>query len=324
MIGLTGATGFLGRQVLSYLIEEAPLRVLTRNEQLSNPSSVEYLRGDLTSFESAKRFTNGCNTIIHIAGVAHSSLKTEPEKNHAYAVNVEGTRNLIRASLQSGVKRFVLVSTAHVYANHGDLEIDEASPTSSTGSFYAQTKLLGEEIALQASKQGIEVVIARPCLIYGAGARFNLEQMMRGLDRGYYFHISDCIPKRSFLSLTNAARALCYLARSHVSPGTYNLADQLPYSLAEFVNDVADRMGRPRPRAIPLAMASALGTAGTIVQKFGIRAPFTNDSLAKLTSDFTLSTERLARARFTWDPDTGLARQEMVDHYIRSQMTGHN
>jgi len=123
---------------------------------------------------------------------------------------------------------------------------------------------------------------------------------------------------RSFLSVENAARAIAHLACRSVSAGTYNLADASPYSLVEFGNELADRMRRRRPRTVPSALLYSASLAGSAIQKLGAHLPISREAFAKLTSDFTLSTSRLAQTQFEWDGNVGAVLQQMVDHYFRS------
>jgi UDP-glucose 4-epimerase len=280
-------------------------------------NNTEYMVGEVTSPQVTDRFVQGCTTIIHLAGIAHSSLKTEAERQRSYKVNVVGTRTVLDAALRHGVERFVFVSTAHVYAAQSGLDINESAPVAAS-SYYSFTKIEAEGLVCEASEQGMEVVIARPCLIYGPGARFNLDRMMRGIDRGYYFHISGTNPMRSFLSVENAARALAHLARRDVPEATYNLADARPYSLVDFGNELADRMKRRRPRTVPSAVLCAAGVAGSVMQKLRVHFPVSRETVAKLTSDFTLSTSRLLETHFEWDRNVGSVLQQMVDHYLRA------
>jgi len=318
MIGVTGGTGFVGRRLIAHLAKEGAVRVMALDTPQDLVSHAEFVIGDLACEETVNGFARGCGSIIHLAGIAHSSLRTKAAKERAYSVNVEGTRVVVRAALRHGVRRLLFVSTAHVYAGHSGVNIDEAAPTGAT-TFYGGTKLQGEEAVREAGKSGLEVVIVRPCLIYGPGARFNLHRMMAGIDRGYYFHISGCNPMRSFLSLENMVRALRHLTHCSFSAGIYNLADESPYSLIEFANELADRMKRPRPRTIPSALISAAGMIGSTLQKLGISLPISNEAVAKLTSHFTISTRRLAGAGFDWECGGGALRQEMVDQYLDSQ-----
>ena len=317
MIGVTGGTGFVGQRVVARLAQGSKVRVLAMETGKSPVRQAEYIVGEVTSQEAADKLVEGCTSVIHLAGIAHSSLQTEAEKNRAYRVNVEGTTTVLNAAIRHGVQRFVFVSTSHVYANHSGLNIEESAAVEPS-SYYSFTKIEAERVVGEAEGRGMEVVIARPCLIYGPGVRFNLEQMMRGIDRGYYFHISGERPMRSFLSVENAARALVHLAEKCVPAGVYNLADSDPHSLVEFGNELADRMGRRRPRTVPSAPVRLAGAVGSMIQKIGVHPPVSREVIAKLTSDFTVSTYRLAQTRFEWDSDAGSVLQQMVDHYFNS------
>jgi nucleoside-diphosphate-sugar epimerase len=320
VIGVTGGTGFVGQRLVARLVQDAPVRVLAMDMGAAPVNKAEYIVDEVTSPEVTDRFVKGCASIIHLAGIAHSSLRTEAEKQRSYKVNVDGTRAVLGAALRHGVQRFVFVSTAHVYAAHSGLDINESAPVAAS-SYYSLTKIEAEGLVREAAKRGMEVVIARPCLIYGPGARFNLYQMMRGIDRGYYFHISGRNPLRSFLSVENAARALAHLAGRAVAADTYNLADESPYSLVDFVNELADRMKRHRPLAVPSAVVCAAGALGSAIQKLGIDLPVSNEAVAKLSTDYTLSTSRLMQTGFMWDRKCGAWRQQMVDHYLASKST---
>jgi nucleoside-diphosphate-sugar epimerase len=317
VIGVTGGTGFVGHRLVARLAADTQVRVLSTDKGTVPSNNVEYIVGDVTSSEVADKFVQGCTAIIHLAGIAHSSLKTETEKLRSYEVNVEGTRTVLHAAVRHGVERLVFASTTHVYAAHSGLNIDESEPVDAT-SYYSFTKLEAERLVREAGERGMEVVIVRPCLIYGPGARFNLYRMMRGIDRGYYFHISGKSPMRSFLSVENAARAMVHLVGRNVLAGTYNLADASPYSLVDFGNELADRMKRRRPRFVPSVVLRAVGEAGSAIQKLGVPLHVSREAVKKLTSDLTFSTRHLAQMRFEWDGNNGAVVQQMVDHYLQS------
>jgi UDP-glucose 4-epimerase len=319
VIGVTGGTGFVGQRLVARLAQDSPVRVLAVEMGAVPEKNAEYIIGEVTSPELTNKFARGCTSIIHLAGIAHSSLRTEADKQHAYKVNVEGTKTVLSAALSHGVPRFLFVSTAHVYAAHSGLDIDESASVAAS-SYYSFTKVVAEEFVREASEQGMEIVIARPCLIYGPGVRFNLDRMMHGIDHGYYFHISGRNPRRSFLSIENAARALAHLAGRSIAAGTYNLADDSSYSLVDFANDLADRMKRPRPLTVPFVMVRAAGSIGSAIQKLGFNLPVSTETIAKLTSDFSLSTHKLEQTNFEWDLNYGALRQDMVDHYLHTKL----
>ena len=318
MIGVTGGTGFVGNRLVERLAKNSQVRVLAIDSPQSPAANIECIAGDLMSQPTTNAFAEGCSSIIHLAGIAHSSLRTAAERELSYRVNVEGTRIVLDAALRSGVRRFVFVSTAHVYEHASGLDIAEDAPLA-VSSFYSGTKIKAEALVAEAGKNGMEIVIVRPCLIYGPGARFNLHSMMRGIDARYYFHLSGETPRRSFLSVENASRALSFLVGCTTASGIFNLADKTPYSLVDFANELACRMNRPRPLTMPSFLFHALGRAGSAVQKLGVNFPFTSDTIAKLACNFTLSTRRLAESGFEWDDDCGMMRQQMVDSYLASK-----
>jgi nucleoside-diphosphate-sugar epimerase len=303
--------------VVARLAKTVPIRVLAMEMEAAPEQNVEYVVGEVTSPKAVDAFVEGCSCVLHLAGIAHSSLRTEAEKRRSYEVNVEGTRTVLDSALRHGVRRFIFVSTAHVYATHCRLGIEESSRVGAS-SYYSFTKIEAEKLVGDTAGCGMEVVIARPCLIYGPGVRFNLEQMMRGIDRGYYFHMSGVNPMRSFLSIENAARALVHLTDRGIPTGIYNLADPNPYSLVDFGNELADRMQRRRPRTVPSALIRFAGAAGTMIQKLGVQLPVTSELIAKLSLDFTVSTSRLAQTGFEWEHDSGAVLQQMVDRYFNS------
>ena len=318
MIGVTGGTGFVGQRLVARLLGEMPVRVLSSGATPTPLRNVEYLVGDVRSTEIADRFARGCNAIVHLAGIAHTSLRTRAEREQSHSVNVEGTRTMLEAAIRNGVDRFVFVSTAHVYAAQTGLNLEESSPVRATGA-YAETKIKAEECVRSAGERGLKVVIARPCLIYGPGVRFNLERMMRAIDVGYYFHLAGANPLRSVVSVENAARGLQHLAANETPTGTYNLADESAIYLVDFVNDLAARMGRRRLRTISPSAIGFASAIGTVLQNLGIRFPLTREAIAKLTSDLSLSTKRLAETGFLWEYNDGQVRQQMVDYYLRAK-----
>ena len=191
-------------------------------------------------------------------------------------------------------KRQLLASSAHVYMGQEGTGLDEHSPTAGD-SFYARTKLMVEEAGLEAaSADRLTVVIVRPCLTYGPGVRFNLESLMRAIHGHYYFGIHGTSPMRSFLSAGNAAAAIAHLLQAGENGRIYNLADQLPLPLTEFVNSLADHMQVSRPRNLPMfAIRTAVAVAAPL-QWMGLRLPINRESLRKLTVSFTLDVNALA------------------------------
>ncbi len=320
LIAVTGGTGFIGRHVVPLLVERGhSVKALVRNDsERQPPRDVSVVQGEVTDTAAVEQALRGAEMVLHLAGVAHTTLTSEDDRNRAGAVNAGGARNVLDAAHRLGVRRVVLASSAHVYDGQRGIGVHEDAPQAPEN-LYAKTKIEVERFAQDFAKRGLEVVIGRPCLTYGPNVRFNLLKLMQAIDRGIYFHVGSRKVERSFTSVYSAAAAFVFLAEKGTSGEAYNIADRTPMLLEDFTNDLADRMKRSRPKRIPYAALWAGAAAFSAAGLVGIQGPLTLASLRKLTESFSLNTDKLASAGFTW-PDSGeRAREEMVRTYLASK-----
>lgn len=169
MILVTGATGFLGRNLCEYLTQQGyRLRALARPasdvaflEQLG----VEIAPGDVTDAGSVRAAMQSCQYVVHAA--AYFRLWGPPEP--FVKTNVSGTRNVLQAALAANVKKFIHISTIIVVGpQKPGVVITEATPRRPYPSDnYAKTKSKGECLALEYFKRGLPVVILRLGALYG-------------------------------------------------------------------------------------------------------------------------------------------------------------
>ena len=163
---VTGATGFVGSHVARLLAEQgAELRLLTRKTSrthLIDSIPHEHVVGDLTDADSLARGMSGCEFCFHVA--ADYRLWTRrPEE--MYAANVEGTRNIIRAAQQAGVRRVVYTSSvATMGFGYDGTPCDEQSPVAVADMIghYKRSKFLAEQVAIEAGKRSANVVLVNP------------------------------------------------------------------------------------------------------------------------------------------------------------------
>ena len=164
---ITGGTGFVGRRVLAALTRRGDqCRSLVRREG-GGPDTI---RADLADKTALTAACYGIESIFHCAGYAHafSSLSGDDAAMH-WRVNFEGTRNLVEAAGQAGVKRFVFLSSVKAMAESGDVCADEDFP-GDPGSAYGHAKRAAENAVLDAGQRyGVHVVNLRLAMVYGAG-----------------------------------------------------------------------------------------------------------------------------------------------------------
>jgi dihydroflavonol-4-reductase len=170
---VTGGTGFIGGAVVRRLVEEGhQVRALVRpgsDTQQLEGLPVERLEGDLQDADSLRRGVQGCDWVFHVAALyAYWGYAWE----EFYQTNVEGTRNLMQASLEEGVERVVYTSSIAVLGSNQDgTPATEEAPSSLEDRIgpYQRSKFLAEEVARDFAREGLPVVIVNPSTPVGVG-----------------------------------------------------------------------------------------------------------------------------------------------------------
>jgi len=170
---VTGATGFVGGAVVRALVDRGiDVRVLARaGADLQNIQNlaVERVEGDLRDPVSLRRSLTGCGQLYHVA--AHYALWAK-DPSIFYDVNVTGTKNLLEAARDVGVKRIVYCSTIGAIGipPSGGLGTEE-TPVSleQMAGHYKRSKYLAEQEVLKLAKAGLPVIIVNPSAPVGAG-----------------------------------------------------------------------------------------------------------------------------------------------------------
>jgi len=163
---VTGATGFVGSHVARLLeAQGADLRLLTRSS--SRTENIDALKaerviGDLTDPESLKKGMQGCDFVFHVAADYRLWVR-DPEQ--MYRANVEGTRAILRAAQEAGVRRVVYTSSVATMGFTGNGEpCNEDSPVALLNMIghYKRSKFMAEQVVLEAGRSGANVVLVNP------------------------------------------------------------------------------------------------------------------------------------------------------------------
>jgi dihydroflavonol-4-reductase len=163
---VTGATGFVGSHVARVLAEQgAELRLLVRSS--SHPKNIQGLKaervvGDLRDPASLEKAMAGCDAVFHVAADYRLWVR-DPEQ--MYRANVEGTRNILQATRNNRVRRVVYTSSvATMGFTLNGRPADENSPVSLDNMIghYKRSKFMAEQVAMQAARSGMDVVVVNP------------------------------------------------------------------------------------------------------------------------------------------------------------------
>lgn len=277
---LTGATGFVGRYLWKFLTSTGYSVTGTTRRSAEDFSVDEHKLisiGDLGSAVDWEPVLKGVDCVVHLAARVHVMRDREPDPLAAFRrVNVGGTERLLRHACESGVKRFVYISSVKV---HGDATTgapfkvtDAPLPTDP----YAQSKLEAERLVEAIGAQiGIETVVIRPPLIYGPGVGGNFIRLLQMIDKGYPLPFGRIDNQRSLVGVAN----LCDLIRECLSNRsaagrTFLVSDDQDVSTPELLRLIAASMSRPArllpvPPAVLRVVAKAAGRSAELSRLTG-------------------------------------------------------
>lgn len=259
---VTGGTGFTGSNLVSSLVRDYDrIRVITRSAARAAsilPSEVELVEGDITDPAAVDRAVEGCEVVFNLAAAFR-----EPKINQRRytEVHVEGTRNLLEASIQHGVRRFVHCSTVGVLSHIENPPADETWGYA-PGDVYQATKAEGERLALHYAKErGAPVTVARPTPIYGPGDT-RLLKLFKMISRRRFLMLGDGQVFFHLVHVEDLVRGLRLLAVHPEAVGEIFILGGEEYrTLNDVVELIASEVGVPKPRwHVPAGPFQVLGS----------------------------------------------------------------
>lgn len=266
---ITGANGFLGKHLCKYL-ESQKINYL--GTVRSNPDANQFATGDLCSFSEWHKLFKGVDIVVHTAAKAHTMAKTkihQDELNKFYTqINLELTKTIATNAKENGVKRFIFISTIKVNGESTPGVPFKAEDSAKPTDEYSISKHLAETELLKLHEPGLfEVVIIRPCLVYGAGVKANFESLIKLVQRRIPLPFSLVNNKRSLLSVTNLADLIVLCATSPKAAGQIFLAADDQYlNLSEIIIKIAKSLN-VRPLLFPFPVAVMEAAASVVGQK---------------------------------------------------------
>ena len=272
MILVTGSTGFVGSAVVARLRADGiSVREVTRAADAQTSSKLVFVPSidETTDWSSALA---GVETVIHCAARVHQMHDDGTTTGEYDRVNTAGSLRLARACIDAGVSRLVFVSTIKVC---GDATV-AGHPFTSDGPMvptddYGRTKAAAEkQLTALATDTGLELVIVRPPLVYGPGAKGNLALLAKLVARRIPLPLGSIRNRRSLVGLDNLADFLVLSASHPAAPGhTFNVSDGQSVSTADVLRVLGRAMNRrvfllPIPEMVLRLGARLIGATGYI------------------------------------------------------------
>jgi len=266
---VTGATGFVGSHVARALAAQgADLRLLIRaSSDLRNIQELQAERvvGDLRDAASLKRAVAGCDVVFHVAADYRLWVRDPDEM---YRSNVEGTKAILEAARRNKVRRVIYTSSVATmgFQSNGHLA-NEDSPVSLANMIgpYKRSKFMAEEIAIQAGRSGMDVVVVNPTTPVG-------ERDIKPTPTGRI--VVDFLKKKfpayvdtglNLVDVTECARGHLAALEKGRSGERYILGGE-NLTLKQILDKLAVITGLPSPKIrVPYVLALATGVVDQVV-----------------------------------------------------------
>ncbi|HWP91071.1 MAG TPA: NAD-dependent epimerase/dehydratase family protein [Thermodesulfobacteriota bacterium] len=296
---ITGGTGFIGSRLALRCVEQGySVRVLgqentpaeSENRKLIEQKGAEVILTSVTDRKSLLELVKGADIVFHLAAAQHEM--NIPDQRF-WDVNVTGTKNMLEASLNAGVKRFVHGSTIGVYGSPEGM-IDENSPCK-PDNIYGITKLEGERLVLS-FKEKLHVVVVRIPETYGPGDR-RLMKLFKAINKNMFLMLGNGKNLHHPIYIDDLIDGLLLAATTEGAIGEiFVLAGKEAITTDDMVRTIAGQISRKVPKfRIPL---HPLLIVATILEKLlrpvGIQPPLHRRRMDFFKKSFTFSPEKSA------------------------------
>lgn len=266
---LTGATGFVGGRLANVLQARADINltaVVRRPVKIPSAHIVEVQ--DLDGNTDWSNSLINQQIVIHTAARAHIMNDEVANPLAEYRrVNVDGTLNLARQAASAGVRRFIFISSIKVNGDQTPLgQPFTADDTPEPQDSYGISKWEAEQgLRLLASEASMEVVVIRPPLVYGRGAKGNFAGLIRLMAKELLLPFGDVKNKRSLVAVDNLVDLIITCIDHFAAADQVFLAgDGQDLSTTELLSGIAEAMGKSShlisvPAPVLLLAARLLG-----------------------------------------------------------------
>jgi nucleoside-diphosphate-sugar epimerase len=235
---VTGADGFLGKHLCEYFEKH---KIDYRASVRKKHKDPQFETGDLNTFSNWDSLFRNVDCIIHAAAKAHDMSQSPDLKNIYDRVNFRLTIKLAEEAKKQGVKRFIFISTIKVNGEYTDKRPFTPDDSPNPSDDYGISKHKAEIDLLKLHENHkFEVVILRPCLIYGKGVKANFKNLAELVQRGWPLPLASLNNKRSFVSVDNLIDLIIVCATHPNAAGqVFLVSDDHDLSLPELISSIA-------------------------------------------------------------------------------------
>lgn len=295
---VTGANGFVGSMLCAELIKRGgrSAHAAVRAAVVSDIDGCKMIKiSDIDSNTDWSDALRGITTVIHLAARVHVMRDDAGDPVEEFRrVNVAGTERLARSAVASGVKRLVYVSSIKVNgeATQGGNKFTEADVPLPQDPYGVSKMEAENSLSRIAQETGLEVVIVRTPLVYGAGVKGNFAQMLKVLAKGIPLPLASISNLRSLIYVENLVDALIVCATHPAAAGQiYLVSDGEDVSTPDLLRQLGAAMGHPA--RLFFCSPSLLKLAGHLIGK--------SDQIERLLGSLRVDSGKIRR-ELGWCP----------------------
>lgn len=303
---LTGASGFVASHLMPKLLPYWSVLAAVRSNADQLPAKVNAVNvGDIDGNTDWHPALSGIDTVIHLAARAHilQEQAADPEAEFL-KVNTQGTVNLVKQAIASGVKHFVFISSIGAMTSQTDHILTESFPCQ-PDTPYGRSKLLAEQQLISlANQSNMSWTILRPPLVYGPGNPGNMERLIKLVKLGLPLPFGKVKNRRSFIFVGNLVDAI---ASTVNNPKAINqiflVSDGQDLSTPELIQNIALNLDQPyNLLPVPPSLLKLAGKLGDTAQKLSKKSlPLTTSTVDRLLGSLVVDSSHIQKT-LNWQP----------------------
>lgn len=264
---VTGAFGYVGSRLIEYFNKRVPdvsIRLMSRRESATLPAwakGYEPVHADLSDNLSVAGAVNGIDTIIHLAAV--NEIVSQDNPVFALDINVGGTLKLLQAAREHNVRRFIYLSTFHVYGPNGVGTVTEETMPFPVHPYSITHRGAEDFVNFYRYRYGMETLIFRLSNGYGYPVHADVDRWTLVFNDLCRQAVTECkltlktsgTQTRDFISLEDVVRAIYHiisLPADSWGDGLFNLGGECVLSILEIAEKIAMHAKKRYGTEIPI------------------------------------------------------------------------
>ena len=339
-IFLTGGSGFIGSRIVEELLaDDSPLKPskitifdIQPYQGIQN-ELIEFVQGNIFDYTVVESASKNADIAIHSAAIIDWGTKSKQE---VLNINVEGTKNMIKACKANNINHLVYTSSLDaVFTGSPLIDIDETQPYPETHhTVYCESKKLGELAVLDAHSTDLKTCILRPSDVYGEADPYHIDSLIDMAKNGFYVRLGNGKSKCQHVYVGNMAHAHVLAANAlwtnneKVEKEIYFITDGQGSNFFKFFDQVVEGAGYkifPKNAWIPKKLAYSIGSLSEAtavlmrpIKKYNPK--FSRFAVTYTCTDFTFSSKKASKD-FNFQPkySSEEALQKTINFYSKNK-----